>query len=171
MGRLLSALLLAAGLSVVISAPAAAQFTNKFAAFIDGGQAVPPVGSTGTGALCSDLNTQTGMLVGWVATHFDPLSSPVTAITINGPAPAGSTAPVLFTLQVDQYGDALVEIGPLDATQIQQMRDRLWYINVATVNFPLGETRGQVFEVLHHVNPCTLATKESTWGAVKVLYR
>lgn len=80
-----------------------------------------------------------------VCAGFRNLSSAVTAITINGPASTTENGPVIFTLTLPTSSFGFSS-GTFDVTpeQIAELRGRLWYFQVATVDNPNGEIRGQL---------------------------
>jgi uncharacterized repeat protein (TIGR01451 family) len=109
-----------------------------FVANLDGGQEVPPTNSTATGTatlLLSPDETE-----GRVSLNFSGLTTSETVAHIHGPASLGVSAPALFPLPLGQVDDFQIS---LTASQVQDLKNGLFYINVHSMNFPNGEIRGQ----------------------------
>jgi uncharacterized repeat protein (TIGR01451 family) len=109
-----------------------------FVANLDGGQEVPPTNSTATGTatlLLSPDETE-----GRVSLNFSGLTTSETVAHIHGPATLGVSAPALFPLPFGQVNDFQIS---LTASQVQDLKNGLMYINVHSTNFPSGEIRGQ----------------------------
>jgi hypothetical protein len=122
---------------------------HAFAAMLSGANEVPPVMTRGRGAGNIFLNAADTSIR--VSVGFAHLSSAVTAVTINGPAMPNENGPVIFTLAPPP--------GPLmytyqtfvvTAEQVDQLRMGLWYFQVATVDHPDGEIRGQIRPMTRH---------------------
>jgi uncharacterized repeat protein (TIGR01451 family) len=112
--------------------------STLFVAHLDGSQEVPPTISTGTGTatlLLSPDETE-----GRVSFNFGGLTSSETVAHIHGPASLGVSAPALFPLPLGQVDDFQIT---LNASQVQDLKNGLLYINVHSSNFPNGEIRGQ----------------------------
>lgn len=109
-----------------------------FTATLTGAQETPPNGSaaTGTATLLLSPDEQTARL----SLNFAGLSSPQTGAHIHGPAAPGASAPILIPLDQGQLNDVLIS---LTATDVQNLKNGLLYINVHTNNFTNGEIRGQ----------------------------
>jgi Ca2+-binding RTX toxin-like protein len=122
----------------------AALVGGSFSATLDGAQEVPPVTTTASGRGSVVLNAREDEIT--VRLSFADLGSNSTMAHIHGPALPGANAGVLFTLA--GAGGTSGEIGPLrfavTPTQVQQLKDGLWYFNVHSVNQGAGEIRGQV---------------------------
>ena len=122
---------------------ARAELLSWSATPLTGDQEVPPNVTPATGAAGGSLDTVTGEL-SWTVTHAD-FPSNVTAIVFHGPALPGVDAtaklPVhpISGLASPSIGSAIIPAG--DVTQIL---DGLWYINIHSNDFFLGEIRGQV---------------------------
>jgi len=137
-------------------ANAQAQGTIQLFANLSGANEVPPnntpLFSTGTFTL---NGTTLSYLVGGPLS-FQNGGQP-TDVTINGPANAGSLAPILFDLGVPSIfpiqpppgaGFSLQGIiNNLTTGQVNDLTAGLWYVNITTVNFPAGEVRGQIVPV------------------------
>lgn len=122
---------------------------HAFAAVLNGANEVPPVETEGRGAGAIYLNAADTSIR--VSVGFVHLSSAATAVTINGPAMPGENGPVIFTLTLPP-GDASFNFQTFDVTpeQVEQLRTGLWYFQVATVDHPDGEIRGQIRSLRHH---------------------
>ena len=109
-----------------------------FTATLTGSQETPSNNSTGTGAatllLSPDEKTARVSLI------FSGLSSGQTDAHIHGPAAPGVSAPVIFPLPLGQVSDFQID---LTASQVQDLKNGLLYINVHSSTFPTGEIRGQ----------------------------
>ena len=119
---------------------------RTFRAHLNGASMVPPVTTPARGRGFVVLNPAGTAINVFVSTI--QLSSPRTAVTINGPAMAGENGPVIFTLgpsNTPTPGTSLM--FPVTAEQANQLRTGLWYFQVATVNHPTGEIRGQIRSV------------------------
>ena len=112
-----------------------------FVSQLSGSQEVPTVQSTGKGQLQATLDTSTSQLR-WTVT-YSGLSGPVTAGHFHGPA-----------ARMDNAGVAVGFKPPLDSpimgetiltpTQMGELMDGKWYINLHTAMHPKGEIRGQI---------------------------
>jgi len=109
-----------------------------FTANLNGAQETPPNNSTATGSatLLLSPDEQTAL----VTLNFSGLSSAETAAHIHGPAAPGNTAPPLFSLPNGAFTDFLVT---LSATDVQNLKNGQFYINVHSSNLLNGEIRGQ----------------------------
>jgi uncharacterized repeat protein (TIGR01451 family) len=109
-----------------------------FVANLNGAQEVPPNASTATGTATVLLSPDE--LSARVSLNFGGLSSPETVAHIHGPAAAGVTGPVLFPLPQGEFTDFEVQ---LSATEVQNLKNGLLYVDVHSTNFVPGEIRGQ----------------------------
>ncbi len=128
---------------------------------LEGSQENPPTGSTATGTGTFVLDDVAATLDYNIS--FSGLSSAQTAAHIHGPAAVGVNAGVLFGL-----GTGSPKIGTwssISATDLSRISSGLTYVNVHSQNFPGGEIRGQIT-----CTPVT-GTEESSWGAIKQLFR
>ncbi len=111
---------------------------------LTGAQEVPPVNTTATARGSVVLSTDETRIT--VRLSFSGLSSANTMSHIHGPAPAGVNAGVIFDL--GNSGSTAGELGPLqfavNAGQVAQLKDGLWYFNIHSVNHGSGEVRGQI---------------------------
>lgn len=146
---------LAAGLLLVYAGAAADQ---SYVATITPDQEVPPAPSTASGAGTFSLDASNVM-------SFDitigGLHGAETGASIHGPAPAGASAGILFTLPVGNTKTG--RFGPLTAAQVADLQAGLWYVNIHTSHHASGEIRGQIRSAV--------AVERGTWGGMKALYR
>ena len=135
----LTALAVAAFLTVWAFLPGSALADQEYSATLDGSQQVPSNGSSGTGAGTVVLNAlETQALV---SLSFSGLQGTQTEAHIHAPAPAGTNASIVFTLPVGNFSD---EVWNLTPTDVQNIKDGLSYFNVHTDAFLAGELRGQI---------------------------
>src|SRR4051812_561361 len=87
----------------LIATHAASAAIQNFQANLDGLQEVPPNASPAFGLADLNLDTVTGNVTITTGTYQDLLGG-ATAVTINGPAGPGTTAPLLITLTLDTPG-------------------------------------------------------------------
>lgn len=129
------------------SVSAASPVPATFVASLDGAHEVPAQVTNGKGTgivIVSDEATGAAK----VSLAFSGLTSGSTVAHIHGPAAVGVNAPILFPLDIPT-GVTAGELNDfaitLTSTQIQQLKDGLFYFNVHTTNNPGGEIRGQIF--------------------------
>ena len=146
---------LLAGLLLVLPGAAGGQ---SYVATITPDQEVPPTPSTASGACNFSLDASKVL-------SFDitigGLHGAETSASIHGPASAGVSAGILFTLPVG--GTKTGSLGPLTAAQVADLQAGLWYVNIHTSHHASGEIRGQIRGAV--------AVQPGTWGGIKVLYR
>ncbi|HEV7860421.1 MAG TPA: TIGR03118 family protein, partial [Pyrinomonadaceae bacterium] len=116
-----------------------------FVATLNGAQETPPNATTGrgTGIVILDPSGTSAK----VSLYFTGLTGPATASHIHGPAAPGTAAPVLFpfpTTPAATSGSVNNVSITLTPTQLQQLKDGLFYFNVHTAANPGGEIRGQI---------------------------
>ena len=118
-----------------------------FVANLTGSQETPPNSSTATGraSLLLSPDEKTARL----SLTFSGLSSGQTDAHIHGPAVAGVSAPPVFPLPLGQLSDFSIT---LTSSQVQDLKNGLYYINVHSSNFPTGEIRGQFASSLSSVS-------------------
>ena len=109
-----------------------------FTATLNGSQETPPNNSTATGR--ATLLLSPDEKTGRVSLTFNSLSSTQTDAHIHGPAAAGVSAPPVFPLPLGQISDFAIALTP---SQVQDLKNGLFYVNVHSSNFPAGEIRGQ----------------------------
>ena len=115
-------------------------YTNRqYAASLDGGQEVPPSGSTATGEGTFTYNLLTNQLT-WNISH-DLNMANVTASHIHSGA-AGTNGPVQVGL--DHTVNPMVGAATLSDAQQGMLVNGLLYVNIHTTAFPGGEIRGQI---------------------------
>ncbi len=109
-----------------------------FTATLNGAQETPPNNSTATGR--ATLLLSPDEKTGRVSVTFNSLSSAQTDAHIHGPAAPGVSAPPIFPLPLGQISDFQITLTP---SQVQDLKNGLFYVNVHSSNFPAGEIRGQ----------------------------
>jgi aldose sugar dehydrogenase len=109
-----------------------------FTATLTGSQETPPNNSTATGRATLLLSPDEKS--GRVSLTFSGLSSAQTDAHIHGPAGPGVSAPAIFPLPQGQVSDFAITLTP---SQVQDLKNGLFYINVHSANFAAGEIRGQ----------------------------
>ena len=135
MRRHLLLLLTAVSLFLTSAAHGATLFLK---ARLDGPQA--GVASNGDGAALLTYDTATRQL-GWTVTYRN-LSSAAIDGHIHGPAEPGQSAGVVVPFA---FGPSPVTgSATITASQEADMLAGLWYVNIHSSNFPLGEIRGQI---------------------------
>jgi uncharacterized repeat protein (TIGR01451 family) len=109
-----------------------------FVANLNGAQETPPNNSTATGTATVLLSPdeQTAR----VSLNFSGLTSAQTNAHIHGPAAPGVAGNILFPLPNGNFSDFLISPS---ATDVQNLKNGLLYINVHSSNFLNGEIRGQ----------------------------
>lgn len=144
--KLLRTAALTAGFLVTAALGAQAQ-SHRFEVRLDGGQATPPNGSSGSGVAEVILHEPTGFVS--VDATFTGLSGSITVAHIHGPAPPGSPAGVLVGLTPSGTTSGTVTgTGTLSPTQVADMLAGLHYLNFHSTVFPSGEIRGQIVPLL-----------------------
>src|SRR5215213_7944262 len=109
-----------------------------FVANLTGTQETPPNNSTATGR--ASLVLSPDEKTARVSLTFSGLSSGQTDAHIHGPAVPGVSAPPVFPLPLGQLSDFSITLTP---SQVQDLKNGLFYVNVHSSNFPTGEIRGQ----------------------------
>jgi hypothetical protein len=118
-----------------------------FVANLTGAQETPPNNSTATGR--ASLLLSPDEKTGRVSLVFSGLSSGQTDAHIHGAAAPGVSAPPVFPLPLGQLSDFSITLTP---SQVQDLKNGLFYINVHSSNFPTGEIRGQFASSLSAVS-------------------
>jgi uncharacterized repeat protein (TIGR01451 family) len=118
-----------------------------FVANLTGSQETPPNNSTATGR--ASLLLSPDEKTARVALTFSGLSSGQTDAHIHGPAGPGVSAPPVFPLPLGQVNDFSITLTP---SQVQDLKNGLFYVNVHSSNFPAGEIRGQFASSLSSVS-------------------
>ena len=109
-----------------------------FTATLNGAQETPPNNSTATGR--ATLLLSPDEKTGRVSVTFNSLSSNQIDAHIHGPAAPGVSAPPVFPLPLGQINDFAITLTP---SQVQDLKNGLFYVNIHSSNFPAGEIRGQ----------------------------
>jgi aldose sugar dehydrogenase len=109
-----------------------------FTATLTGAQETPPNNSTATGT--ATLLLSPDEKTARVSLTFATLSSVETDAHIHGPAASGVSAPPVFPLPLGRISDFQITLTP---SQVQELKNGLFYVNVHSANFPAGEIRGQ----------------------------
>jgi hypothetical protein len=102
------------------------------------------LGGTGTGSATLSFDTDTNLLQ-WDAS-WSGLSADAFVAHFHGPAMPGMDAPVALDMGSIPLGTSggSMSSATLNETQANELLSGLWYINVHSGNFILGEIRGQV---------------------------
>ena len=140
--------LLLSSLLILFSCSASIHADTLFTIPLTGAEEVPPHDVTGTGVGTVLLNTAQDQIT--VNASWTGLTGPAAAGHIHGPAPAGSTASVLFPLAdvpAAISGSIPEQTFAIDATQLGWLLSGLLYLNIHTPEFPDGEIRGQIAPV------------------------
>ncbi|MDQ6651184.1 MAG: PQQ-dependent sugar dehydrogenase, partial [Acidobacteriota bacterium] len=141
-----------------------------FVANLSGTQEVPPNNSAATGSATLLLSPDES--TARVSLTYSGLSSPETVAHIHGPGAPGVTAPVLFPVPQSDFSDFSI---PLNATDVQNLKNGLLYFNVHSNMFVSGEIRGQ-FQTSPaasslQINAASLLATEGVGHAVVVVTR
>jgi hypothetical protein len=115
------------------------RMTGAMSVPLSGKNEVPPNASPGSGTAKVELD---GALLKWTVT-YSGTTGPVTAGHFHGPAPAGANAGVALPF-TGSMASPIVGQATLTPTQIDQVKQGLWYVNLHTAAHPGGELRGQV---------------------------
>jgi hypothetical protein len=119
-----------------------------FVASLTGTQEVPPNASTAKGTAVVILDAaETSAKVSLIFSGLSSgqLTGPPGGAHIHGPAAPGANAPILFPLSPPNPNGPINEFTiALTPTQVDQLKNGLFYVNVHTTNFPAGEIRGQL---------------------------
>jgi hypothetical protein len=116
-----------------------------FTALLNSAQETPPVSSPSQGVALVTYNTTQKLLC--YALSYSPLSSPETVAHFHGPGAPTVSAPVVFAITPSPSPIGSPKqgcVGPLTKPQEKELKKGLYYLNIHTTNFPLGEIRGQV---------------------------
>jgi hypothetical protein len=158
MKKILSLLIVLAGL-----AGAHAQGTFHFTVNLSGQNEVPPNNSAGVGT--AQLTLTGNALDIFLDIPAVPYGFTPIGAFIHGPAVPGATAPIIFDLGAYRTSPPIFPLDPggyefvlnnvnVSASQIADLMNGFWYINVTSSGFPDGEIRGQIQPV---PEPSTLA--------------
>ena len=136
-----------AGLALIaVMTSCGGAMTTTYKASLLGSSEVPPVttNSNTKADVTATLDISTSVLT--VNGTYSYLTGQVTAQHIRGPAGAGAIGAIVFTLT----NTATVVQGSftgsftLSASQISDLNNGLYYINLETAQNPTGEVRGQL---------------------------
>jgi hypothetical protein len=154
--------IIAVAFATPVATPAA---TMVFHIAISGAQETPPNASTATGL--GTITVDTSTLKVSYDISFSPLVGAETAAHFHGPAARGLPAGILYPLPVGSPIAGSVFISP---TELADLLNGLWYVNIHSTVFPGGEIRGQIDCIFG--NDCgAVPVDPTTWGAIKALYR
>lgn len=135
---------------------ASAQDNNKelktFTALLMSGQEVPDKDhpdnkSNAFGVAFMTFDEKTNKLCYSISFTSDKLAGTETNAHFHAPARPGENAPVVFNITPDISPVGSPKngcVGPLKKKQRDQLENGLFYINIHSESFPLGEIRGQV---------------------------
>lgn len=114
---------------------------TSFAAKLTAASEVPATTSKGKGTLKGQVDNKTSILT-WTINYSD-LSGPVTGAHFHGPAVKGKNADVAVPI-TGNLANPISGTATLTATQMQELLDGQWYVNLHTAANPDGEIRGQI---------------------------
>ena len=112
---------------------------NAMTVPLSGRNEVPPNASNGSGTAKVELD---GNVLKWTVT-YSGTTGPVTAGHFHGPAQPGANAGVVVPF-AGPLTSPIVGSATLTPTQVEQLKQGLWYVNLHTAANPGGELRGQV---------------------------
>lgn len=156
---------------LAIAGTASAQAT--YVAVLTGANEVPSVTTPATGTATVVLNAANTQLS--ITCQFHNLIGTYTASQIHGPAPLGTNAVVkwaflpptapwsLSNANHDGTVTGFVVTG-ITATDVANLNNGQFYVNVRSTQFAGGEIRGQL-------GSAPVPTAKTSWGRVKSLYR
>jgi hypothetical protein len=102
---------------------------------------VPANTSKGQGTLKGEVNSKTSVLT-WTINYSD-LSGPITGAHFHGPALEGKNADVAVPI-TGSLANPISGTATLSATQLKELMEGKWYVNLHTAANPDGEIRGQI---------------------------
>lgn len=114
---------------------------TSIAAKLTANSEVPAITSKGNGTLKGEVDNKTSTLT-WTINYSD-LSGPVIGAHFHGPAVEGKNADVAVPI-IGNLDNPISGTANLTATQIQELLDGKWYVNLHTAANPDGEIRGQI---------------------------
>jgi hypothetical protein len=156
--RAATALAIVTLVTIAVVAPADADIAT-YAAELDGGSNVPPVGTPATGAVSLVVDTETREAF-WVL-EFTGLTSPEIGAHFHGGA-EGVNGTAVFTIPL---GSPVSGVWAMSPAHYGALASGGIYVNVHTENNPLGEIRGQLALV------STVPVGDVAFGATKALFR
>ena len=116
---------------------------TDFIANLNAGQEVPAGTSNGAGVAYLNIDGQ-GQLC--VALTVSSLEGQIVAAHIHGPAAPGVSTAIIFDLK-PKGSPINICVGPPDSTQLKDLRNGKWYLNVHTTEVGAGEIRGQILPI------------------------
>jgi hypothetical protein len=142
-----------AALALSVAAAPAGAATIFLYSNLDGAQETPPVATTATGN-ANITYDDVANLLSWTIT-YSGLSAPSTDAHFHGPAAVG-VGPVGVRVAIPHtngvFADTLIGSAVITEPFEAELLAGLWYINIHSSAFPVGEIRGQVIP-----EPSTLA--------------
>ena len=142
-------------LGIALTTPPAHAVLITFTANLDASRQVPANTSTATGFGKVVLDVVADIMT--VDLSWQGLTGPALAAHIHGPGAAGTNAAILFPfMNVPEVvsGSMPEQMISITPSQIADLEAGLYYMNIHTAMFPLGEIRGQLTQV---PEPGTLA--------------
>ncbi len=137
--QFLSGLVLSAA---VLAAPAAYAEMIALSAELSGANEVPPNDSDGTGMAEAMLDTETRMLT--VTITYEGLTGPAIGAHIHGPVGTDANAGIMVPLpSATSPIEGSIE---LTASQVEDVKTGMSYVNIHTEAHPGGELRGQLVQ-------------------------
>jgi CHRD domain len=172
MNSLRTSALVAVVLAIGFTIPNASdEVTDNYACVLEGAQVVPPNGWVPVGNGMFHLNAVNELAYDII----ECFGLNRAEVHIHGPAGVGENGPIIFTIPVPPNNPAYWSgvLGPLTTQQLRDLNCGLWYLDIHTPEFPEGQVRGRVRGLWgwQPAWPCFLPTRQSTWGAIKALYR
>jgi hypothetical protein len=164
-------ILLASVCTLALAAPSMAQTT--YICVLSGTSESPANASPATGNATVVLNAAGTQLS--VSVQYQNLVAAYTASHIHGPAPAGVNAsvkwgfvgaPAGWVFGAGTLSGTLTNflVTGITATDVTNLNNGQFYVNVHSTTFPGGELRGQL-------GSQPVPTMKTTWNRVKTLYR
>jgi CHRD domain-containing protein len=157
--------------TLALVATASAQTT--YTTVMNGASEVPTINTAATGTATVVLNAAQTQIS--ITCQFHNLIGTYTASHIHGPAPIGvnagvkwgflpPTAPWVFSNANHDGTLSNFVVTGLTATDVTNLSNGQFYVNVHSTQFPGGEIRGQL-------GSAPVPTVKSSWSRVKALYR
>jgi hypothetical protein len=118
---------------------------QNFMAVISSAQETPPNPSTALGNAILTYDTATNTLCYYISFTPPLLGGAEILAHIHGPAAPGVPAGIILGLPLGTPKTAcVVPVAPFDKKELLK---NLYYINIHSGGFPLGEIRGQIFRI------------------------
>src|SRR5262245_37324914 len=149
MSRIVRAFLLAAVVSLAVASTPV--FSNagvkNFMAVINGAQETPPNASTALGNAILTFDTATDTLCFYISFTPPLIGGAEILAHIHGPATPGvGPAPIVVPLPLGNPKTACI-VAPPPPFDKKELLKNLYYINIHSTGFPVGEIRGQIFRI------------------------